>query len=301
MNLGAVLFAAALALTTCGPSPASRSETGVISFSDLLARPRQSADRRIAYGPAPDQFAELWLPPSPRPHPVIVLIHGGCWQENLPGLELMDYIAADLRGRGYAVWNIEYRRIGALGGGFPGTFTDTGAALDELGNVAARYKLDLKRLVVVGHSAGGQLALWAAARARLPASSPLFTPHPLPVFGVVTLAGINDLEAYRATGGDACGGPATIDALVGRRDRPYADTSPAALLPITARQIVISGMLDPIVPQRFGQDYANKAASAGDNVQQLVVPGAGHFELIDPLSAAWRAIIPLVEAMARRP
>jgi len=299
MDLGALLFAAALALTTCAPSPAPRSAAGVISFSDLLARPRQSADRRIAYGPAADQFADLWLPPSPGPHPVIVLIHGGCWQESLPGLELMDYLAADLRGRGFAVWNIEYRRIGSPGGGFPGTFTDTGAALDELGKIAAKGDLDLKRLVIVGHSAGGQLALWAAARARLPASSPLFAAHPLPAFGVVTLAGINDLEAYRATGGNACGGPPTIDALLGARERPYADTSPAALLPIGVRQIVVSGALDPIVPARFGRDFAKKAASAGDKVRQVVIPAAGHFELIDPGSAAWRAIIRLIETMAR--
>jgi acetyl esterase/lipase len=279
------------------------SEAAPISFSDLLARPRPAADHRIAYGQGRDQFGDLWLPAGPGAHPVAVLIHGGCWQASLPGVELMAYMADDLRRRGFVVWNLEYRRLGEAGGGYPGTFADIGRGVDFLRVLARTYRLDFRHVVLVGHSAGGQLALWAAARPRLPASSPLRAGDPLRVAGVVTLAGIDDLEAYRLNGPEACGGPATIDQLVGAGDRHgqalFADTSPAALAPIGVPQVVISGDLDPIVPEPFGRDYAARARAAGDTARSLDIGGAGHFELIDPRAAAWRAIEPAIEQLAR--
>ena len=266
----------------------------LLSFRELLERPRAKADRRAAYGADPLQFGELWLPSGARaPVPVVVLVHGGCWRADLPGLELMDAMAEALRRDGVAVWNLEYRRIGGPGGGYPGTFKDVSAGVDHLRRIAPTYGLDLSRVVLAGHSAGGHLALWAAARGRLPAGSPLRAADPLPVAGAVTLAGINDLAAYRADGPAACGGPATIDSLTGSAGRggdPYADTSPAALPRIEVRQAVLSGELDPIVPPRFGQGYARAAVARGDRVQELTLAGAGHFELIDPSSAAWPAV-----------
>ncbi len=265
-----------------------------ITFSGLLAVERARADTRIAYGADPLQFGELWLPQGRGPHPVAVLIHGGCWRADLPGLELMDYMAADLRDRGYAVWNIEYRRIGHPGGGYPGTFQDVAGGLDHLRAIAPQYRLNLRRVVVSGHSAGGHLALWAASRNRLPKSSPLRSENPLPVRGVVALAGIADLESYRASGPDACGGPETIDGLVDAASAAgrdlYADTSPPAMLPLGMRQVVVSGVLDPIVPARFGQAYAAAAAGRGDRAVHVELTGAGHFELIDPTSAIWPRI-----------
>lgn len=265
-----------------------------ITFRDLLSRPRAEADHRLTYGADALQFGDLWLPRGRGPHPVIVLIHGGCWRADLPGLELMAYMASDLRERGYAVWNLEYRRIGHPGGGYPGTFQDVAAGVDHLRALAPRYGLDLDRVVVSGHSAGGHLALWIAGRGRLPADSALRVASPLSVRGVVSLAGIADLKAYREAGPDACGGPSTIDGLVGEptvsgRD-VYADTSPPALAPLGPRQIVISGALDPIVPARFGADYAATAAARGGRAVHVEVQGAGHFELIDPTSAAWPGI-----------
>jgi pimeloyl-ACP methyl ester carboxylesterase len=125
----------------------------------------------------------------------------------------------------------------------------------------------------------------------------------------VTLAGINDLVAYRKDGPAACGGPDTIDSLVGARGRAaeavFADTSPAALLPLGVRQVIISGALDPIVPPRFGETYAGAAATRGDPVRGITLPGAGHFELIDPTSAAWPqvrgALMQMLDPAATRP
>jgi acetyl esterase/lipase len=274
----------------------------LLTYAELLARPRAKADQRLAYGAEALQFGELWLPKGPGSHPVVALIHGGCWLAELPGLELMDQAAATLRGAGYVVWNLEYRRIGHPGGGYPGTFEDIAAGIDHLRALAGPHRLDLDRVVSVGHSAGGHLAAWAAGRRRLPAASPLATPNPLALRGIVSLAGILDLAAYRQTGPDACGGPPTIDAITGaaeRRDDPFADTSPAALLPFGVPQAVIGGALDPIVPLSFARAFAERARALGDAVNYVERLEAGHFELIDPTAAAWPEILAAIDRLAR--
>lgn len=259
-----------------------------ISYRDLLARERPQADARIAYGALPLQFGELWLPKGKGPHPLVVMIHGGCWLADLPGTELMDYISDDLRADGIAVWNVEYRRIGHEGGGWPGTFQDVATGADHVRDLAKIYRLDLKHVVFAGHSAGGHLALWASK------ASPLRGENPFLPRGAVSLAGIIDLAAYRETGPDACGGPSTIDTLTGALFRKtqdlYGGLSPAAMLPLGVPQAVISGDLDPIVPSRFGAAYAAAAKAAGDTVTELNLKGAGHFELIDPTALAWSAV-----------
>ncbi len=215
----------------------------------------------------------------------------------------MNGIADDLRRRGYAVWNIEYRRLGHPGGGYPGTFEDVGRAIDFLRVISRTDHLDLGHVVVLGHSAGGHLALWAAGRRRLPADSPLRASRPLRIGGVLTLAGINDLAAYRAEGPDACGGPSTIDQLVGAERRPaanvYADTSPPDLLPIGTRQTIVSGDLDPIVPMTFGREYVRAARARGDPAIGIDLAGAGHYELIDADGPEWTAIARAVRRLAR--
>ncbi len=281
----------ALAMSLITPA---LTQAAPISFSDLLARPRVKADQRIAYGPDALQFGELWLPDTKGPHPVVILIHGGCWRADLPGLELMDYMAADLKAEGLAVWNLEYRRIGHEGGGYPGTFQDVAAGIDHLAALAGPYDLDLTRTVVSGHSAGGHLAVWALSRPSLPKASPMAGQEVVSPRAAIALAGIIDLEAYHADGPDACGGPGTIDSLVGASGASgrdvYADTSPPRVLPLGRPQAVISGDLDHIVPSRFGAAYGARAKAAGDGVEVLDMAGAGHFELIDPSSAAWPTI-----------
>ncbi len=265
---------------------------GFAPVLSAMAASNGSMPERIAYGALPSQFGELWLPRQEGTVPVVVLIHGGCWMRGY-GHDLMDRLAADLRERGMAVWNIEYRRLGEAGGGYPGTFQDVGMAVDALRGMAARHRLDLGRDVAIGHSAGGHLALWAAARPRLPAGSPLRSADPVAFAGVVTLAGINDLAAYRATG-PSCGGAATIDTLVGAAARPgqevFGDTSPRALLPLGVTQLIVSGGVDRIVPARFGRDYAAAATTAGDRASAIDIADTDHFALIDPGSNAWRQV-----------
>jgi acetyl esterase/lipase len=299
MRAVSMLLVAGL-MVGCSPAPAPAAP--LVNFTELLARPHGKASERVAYGPGPQQFADLWLPQGEGPFPVVALIHGGCWMADLPGVELMDQMATDLRGRGYAVWNVEYRRLGHDGGGYPGTYTDVGQAMDKLGQVAASRGLDLNRVVVSGHSAGGHLAAWVVSRGRIAKSSPLWVEHPLTVRGAVVLAGITDLAAYRASGPN-CGRADTIDRISGAKDRPgqdvFADTSPAAMAPTGVEQVVISGALDPIVPPRFGEPYAEHLRAVGDKAETVTIKDAGHFEVIDPKSAAWPPILAAIERLAK--
>jgi acetyl esterase/lipase len=295
-NIAVLAAAAALVAATFVAAHAA-----TLDYEELLARKRPVATKRIQYGAAPQQFGDLWLPAGKGRHRVVVLIHGGCWLAQLPGLELMTYAADALRRHGDAVWSIEYRRLGDPGGGYPGTFEDVANAVDKLRELAKTDPLDLGNVVAVGHSAGGHLALWAAARPRLPKTSPLYRKNPLPIKRVVSLAGIGDLAFYHDRGAGACGGPQTINALVGEAKRGpwdiYTDTSPAALLPIGVPQTIVSGLLDPIVPEVFGRAYAAKAAAAGDRVKVVTVAEVGHFEMIDPKSSAFEKVRALIDGV----
>ncbi len=272
----------------------------LMQWSDLLSRPRPHASARIAYGRDPSQIVDLWLPEGPGPHPVVVLIHGGCWTASVANLSIMDFAAEDLRTRGIAVWNIEYRRLGQPGGGYPGTYQDVAAALDRLPAEAKARGLNPGPYVVAGHSAGGHLALWSAARAKLPASSPLFVTHPLAVKAVVDIAGIANLKTDTGT---ACG-PDTVAAMAGAPSpgRPdiYADTSPAALAPLGVRTFVIHGANDSTVAPSVGAAYAALARARGDTVDLLSPPG-GHVEEIAPGTPAWRTISDLIVSLATAP
>ncbi len=273
-----------LAVVVCAPAAMAA------SWEELLNRPRPAATQRFTYGAAPEQFAELWLPANKGKHAVVILLHGGCWQASIPGFGLMAHIAADLRDHGIAVWNVEYRSLGAEGAGYPGTFLDVAQGVDYLPRIAKKYNLDLSRTVVMGHSAGGQLALWAAARGHLDKHSLLYRPHPLTVKAAVSLAGVVDLRSFRYDG-PACNAAETIDALISDDGKDsYADTSPAELLPLHVPQLIVTGTDDDIVPQEFGDHYAEAARKAGDKVEVLDIGGASHIDLIDPQSDAWPKI-----------
>ncbi len=179
------------------------------------------------------------------------------------------------------------------GGGWPGTFHDVGRGIDALRGLADRHALDLSRVVTVGHSAGGHLALWAAGRHRVPDDSDIWSANPLPMAGALSLAGIVDLRGFVHLQESSCGG-AVVTRLLGGlpRDVPQRcrAASPLEMLPVGLPQLLITGSEDPIVPPSMGTLYRETAAAAGDRVEEIVVPGAGHFEVIAPGSAAWPAV-----------
>lgn len=179
--------------------------TAPLSWPDLTSRPRLKADATISYGPDTYNKIDLWLPQGEGPFPVVLMVHGGCWTSAIADRTLMNWIADDLRRHGIAVWNIDYRGVDRPGGGYPGTFTDVGHAADRLAVDTNTYNIDLRRVVAVGHSAGGHLALWLAGRPRLPAASPLRTAMPLPIAHVISLGGLPDLEATATSPDNGCG------------------------------------------------------------------------------------------------
>ncbi len=262
----------------------------LLTSQDLERLPVYPPDHRLPYG-EDAQFADLYLPDGADrtgPHPVVVLIHGGCWRAKY-GLEHLSPLAKALAAEGVAVWSLEYRRLGS-GGGWPHTFLDVAAGADLLRDVADTYALDLSRVVTAGHSAGGHLALWLAGRHRLPRNGDLWTPNPLRVRGAVSLAGIPDLGEALAQGvckeaaGELLGGsPDTVP-------ERYAQGSPARLLPLGVPQHLLSGDRDEIVPAAYAHPYAEAAEAHGDTVTWTLLPNAGHFELVIPGSIVWERV-----------
>jgi len=261
------------------------------SVQAYMTQPQVKADARIAYGEAPAQVVELFVPKGKGPHPVVILLHGGCYLAEYQGLPQMSGVAADLARRGFAVWNVEYRKLGEPGSGYPGTFLDVADAVDRIRAEAQRYQLDTSRVVALGHSAGGHLALWAAARHNLPKSSPLWRADPLKIRTVISLGGIGDLKGQGDVFAGACGAE-PIPAIIGKaaRETPYADTSPAELLPIGARVVMISGAFDHVMPPFTGRAFVAKLRKAGDSADVIALPDAGHYDVVIPTTEAWKQV-----------
>jgi acetyl esterase/lipase len=397
-------LALVMALAACSmnapksPEPSAAPAAELMKWPDLLERPRPEPDTSIPYGEDQMQVVDLWLPPGRGPHPTVLMVHGGCWQTEIADRRIMNWIADDLRKRGIAVWNIDYRGVDRTGGGYPGTFQDVAAATDLLRDSASKYHLDLSRLVAVGHSAGGHLALWLAGRidrdsetapfemriavdapgvesgeldrateatlekirslpgfkssdslaetgrflasarfargtdaaaaleearrllpdlrgalpARahdpqltlvdwiVPPDSPLFGDDPLRPLAVVSAGGLPDLKLTETPPGTGCG-TEIVRSLVGSpsASRPdvFADTSVVDLPRIHARQYLVNGPEDRIIPLFFAEDYAGKRRAKGERVEVHVVPHTGHVELVAPETAAWRQQVDLIEGV----
>lgn len=291
---GAGLVAGVLA-ASCGDDGGPGPEPGSQRTDDEL--PLSATTLR--YGEDPAQVADLYRPtdrPDGGPEdadglmPVVVLVHGGFWQAGYDRT-LMDPLVVDLTARGWPVLNVEYRRVGQQGGGWPGTLEDLAAAIDLLATdpAVAEAGVDPTRVVVVGHSAGGHLALWSAARAGLPEGAPGADPAVVPI-GVVGQAAVSDLVrgAEQDLGGGACqsllgGEPSEVP-------ERYEVASPAARLPLGVPTVLVHGTGDDLVPKDQSETYAAEAGAAGDDVQLVILQG-DHFDHLDPTSRSWQAVI----------
>lgn len=292
--------AAALALVAaCAPAreeaatpevPVMAEPSKLMTWDDLSALPRPVASHTIRWGEGVTDVVDLWLPEGAGPHPVVVMVHGGCWQKSIADKNLMDWMADGLRQQGWAVWNIEYRGVDEPGGGYPGTFLDAGAATDQLREHAAEYNIDLSRVTGIGHSAGGHLILWLAARSKLPDDSPLRVSDPLQFQGVVVSGGLADLEASRPVTAPGCL-DAIYDQLTGpaspQRPDPLSDTSPARLFPVGVAFVSVNGSEDRIAPPMLGDALTRKAEAAGDSASLVIIPATGHVELVSPGTQAF--------------
>jgi acetyl esterase/lipase len=264
-----------------------------MQLADYMALTGPAPDAHVAYGPAPSQYAELFVPQGAGPFPVAVLVHGGCWTAKFGGIGQLRNMAGALRERGIAVWNVEYRRVDEAGGGYPGMYLDMQDALAALAKQGAAHPLDLQRVIAVQ---------WIAGRARLPASSVLYRKDVLPVRAVVSLGGLADLRRERALIKESCGRDTPELAGEPSRERPdvYADTNAAELMPNGTHTILVTGERDTISPPRVAHDYARRALAAGDSAEVVILPGASHYDEVAATSFAWPQVLDAIErALAR--
>lgn len=247
---------------------------------DILELPPPAGGKRIPYQADSNQFGELRLPAGAGPHPVVIAIHGGFWRARYD-LGHLGHLCQAITSAGLATWSLEYRRVGQTGGGFPGTMEDVGSGADFLLQLAERFPLDVGRAVAIGHSAGGQLALWLGARKR----------SLLSLRGVVALAAVSDLTAASAL---RLGG-GIVDEMMGgtppAAPARYAAASPIELLPAGVPQRLIHGEDDDVVPCSLSQRYCQEARARGDDASVEILSKVGHFEPIDPRSHAWPVVL----------
>lgn len=241
-----------------------------VQDDDILSKPQPPPDERVSYGADPNQFFEVRLPRGPDPHPVLLNIHGGFWRARYD-LEHTGHLCEALRGVSVATFNLEYRRVGNAGGGWPGTFEDIRSAYRFIQQDHSRFHLDLDRLVVMGHSAGGQLALCLSA-------------HEVSIRRTISLAGVVDLKKAFAL---HLSNNAVAEFLGGKPDtipEHYREADPMELSITPARQWLVHGGEDDTVPPDFSRDYVTQKKKSGETVQLFEIPHAGHFDLIDPAS-----------------
>ncbi len=238
---------------------------------DIVNLPARAADFRIPYGAGPKQFGDLRVPAGAGPHPVAIVVHGGFWRNRFH-LEYMGHLCDSLKQAGIASWNLEYRSVGDTGGGWPGTFEDVGCGAAHLARLVSAHRLDTSRVVTVGHSAGGHLALWLGSLASLQLA------------GCVSLAGVADLRlAWELKLGNG----AVAEFLGGSPDQVpdrYKATDPMELLPLHAPPVLFAAHDDSTVPPQIAHSFA-KATRA-----RLVEVEGGHFEMVDPATPQWAAV-----------
>ncbi|WP_406428743.1 alpha/beta hydrolase family protein [Streptomyces sp. NBC_01589] len=289
-------------------SDSAARDRDAVETESAFSHPAVAPDASAAYGDHPDQVIDFYAPRDGRAGaPVVVVLHGGAWRGRYDRLHVTPF-ADFLARRGFAVANVEYRRgselpqqrgSGPVAGRWPETFDDVAAAMDALPGLLAGAlpEADARRVVVTGHSAGGQLALWAAARHVLPQGSPWRLAAAPPLRGVVALAPIADFGT--AVELDVCSG--AVGQLLGREEdfaarSPYAD--PAALLPTGIATAVVQGRTDLTVPHAVAEAFVDAAAKAGETVGLTLLEEVGHFPLIDPAADACAVVAEEIAQLA---
>lgn len=277
-----------------------------IQPADLWKQPVTEADQKLAYGKDTLQFGELRLPKTKGSHPVAILVHGGCFVDQLPrrdprdtAFEPLRPLAAALADVGVATWNLEYRRAGNPGGGWPGSFLDLAEGTDFLRKIARSNQLDLRRVVLVGHSSGGMLVYWLAARPRLPRSNPLYSKNPLRVKAIVNIDAPPDLAAAQPREMKFCPVPGISQFMGGtavEQPERYAAASAMSLLPIGLPQTIVAGGLLK-GSSDLVSSYEAAATSKGDSVTVLRLEGAGHFDMLAPESRYGKSLIEAILAL----
>lgn len=301
----------AVGVSVAAVGAAGAEAQGPLSWGEFREIDRVAPDASVVWADRPSGHGELFLPPGDGPHPVALVIHGGCWL-SIADVGYMSHLARFLADQGWAVWVPEFRRIDQDDGEWPAILEDVAAAADHLRVLAPRHHLDLDRVVAFGHSSGGHLALWLASRHALPpdpeSGAALRGAQPLPVQAVVGLAAISDLEEFeqrsdrgcgteivrRLVAGDAAGAPERLTLA-----------SPAERLPLGVPQAIAAGVLDTTVPLAHGEAWVRRATEAGDAATLLAVEQAGHFELVAPWTPSfeqmWSRIDSFLNALRLRP
>lgn len=259
------------------PGEGSALYTSLMSSDDILQLPPPPADARIPYGSDGNQFGEIRVPKGKGPFPLVMNIHGGFWRAAYD-LSHAGHLCAALTDKGLITWNLEYRRVGNPGGGWPGTFEDIRNAYRYAPQLAKKYAVDVNKVVVMGHSAGGELALCLAAREPS-------------LKRVVSLAGVVDLQqAYQLhLSNDAVS--AFLGGTPGEVPEHWAEADPMKLsIPHSTVQWLIHGAADDVVPSYFSRNYTQTKQQVGADAHYLEISTAGHYELIDPRSRAWAKV-----------
>lgn len=269
----------------------------LLTADDYQLFPTVEPHHRYAYGEDAQQFGELTLPDSPPPHPLIVLIHGGGYRE-MYNLRPLGTVVSALAEAGFAVWNIEYRRFGN-GGDYPQMFLDVAAAADFVAQIAEAHNLDLSRVISMGHSAGGHLALWLAGRRNIESASPLFVGEPLAIHGVVALAPLAHVTAGAESDLSSDALLAVMGGAPSEMPDAYRNGCPAQLLPLGVAQSIVVGEEDAAMLDN-AERYIKAATDAGDDAELIVLPGAGHFEIVAVDAAEWQDVLGALRQLRQR-
>lgn len=253
-----------------------------LKWKDLFSRTQPKPDATLAYGDHPLQVVDVWQPDTDGPSPAVIMIHGGCWQTEIAERDIMNWIADDLRQHGIGVWNIEYRGVDREGG-FPATYEDVARAADLFREKSAEYGFRSGKTVVIGHSAGGHLALWLANRSALPKSHRLRGDNPIRVDLAISQGGLPDLKVGATRDGHPCSTHAPADML---GPDPTA-TSPPEMKPGSARQVLFHNSLDRIAPPEYARAYVARLAAKHVTVTLWETAAEGHVELVTPDTRSW--------------